>query len=199
MELRYLFRRIGKTEAMGIIAVFALLILVGSSAFGQQKTGDPKGTATIIDAKGRTVGHAILTEGANGVTIAVTVSELPPGKHGLHIHAAGKCDPPNFEAGGHFNPSDKKHGRKAPEGPHAGDLPNLEVGPDGKGKIETTIGGLTLAKGGLASLFGPNGTAVVIHAGPDDEMSDPAGNSGARIACGVIRLEGVAMLDRKPN
>lgn len=198
MESRRLIRRIVKAAATGLFGIFSLLVLVGGSTYGQQKAGDPKGTATIIDAKGGTVGSAMLTEGPNGVTIAVTVSNLPPGKHGLHIHAAGKCDPPDFQtAGGHFNPFGKKHGLKSPEGPHAGDLPNLEVGPDGKGKIETKVGGLTLTKEGLASLFGPNGTAVVIHAGPDDEMSDPAGNSGARIACGVIKLEGAAMLERK--
>jgi Cu-Zn family superoxide dismutase len=127
--------------------------------------------------------------------MAVVVNNLPPGKHGFHIHAVGKCDPPDFQsAGGHFNPFGKKHGLKNPEGPHAGDLPNLEVGPDGKGKLETTVGGLTLGKEGLATLFGSNGTAVVIHAGPDDEKTDPAGNSGARIACGVIKPFGTAAL-----
>jgi Cu-Zn family superoxide dismutase len=200
MEPRLLLRGIGKTATRGFIGVFSLLMLVGGNVYGQQKAGDPKGTATIIDTKGGTVGNAMLTESPNGVTIAVTVSNLPPGKHGLHIHAAGKCDPPDFQtAGGHFNPFGKKHGLKNPEGAHAGDLPNLEVGPDGSGKIGTTVGGLTLAKAGVTSLFGPSGTALVIHAGPDDEMSDPAGNSGARIACGVIELEGAAMIDRKAN
>jgi Cu-Zn family superoxide dismutase len=177
----------------------ALLILIGGKAYGDVKPGDPTGTATIIDSNGQSVGSAMLTQGPNGVTIAVTVSNLPPGNHGLHIHAAGKCDPPDFQtAGGHFNPFGKKHGLKNPEGPHAGDLPNLEVGPDGKGKIESTVGGLTLGKEGLATLFPPGGTAVVIHAGPDDEVSDPAGNSGARIACGVIKPRGAAALPVKP-
>lgn len=181
------------------VSIAVLAILTGGKAYGDMKPGDPTGNATIIDANGQSVGSAILMQGPNGVAITVTVSKLPPGKHGIHIHAMGKCDPPDFQsAGGHFNPFGKKHGLKNPEGPHAGDLPNLEVGPDGKGKIESTVGGLTLGKEGLASLFPTSGTAVVIHAGPDDDMSDPAGNSGARIACGVIKPQGAATLPVKP-
>ncbi len=179
--------------------IVALLVLIGGKAYGQPKAVDPGGSATIINSKGETVGSATLAQGPQGVTLAVEVSRLPPGKHGIHIHAIGKCDPPDFQtAGGHFNPFSRKHGLKNPEGAHAGDLPNLEVETDGKGRIEAKVGGLTLGKEGLAMLFGPNGTAVVIHAGPDDEMTDPAGNSGARIACGVIKPSGAAALPMKP-
>jgi len=179
--------------------ILALLILIGGEAYGQPNAVDPAGNATIINSKGETVGSATLTQGPQSVTIAVEVSRLPPGMHGFHIHAVGKCDPPDFQtAGGHFNPFGKKHGLKNPEGPHAGDLPNLEVGPDGKGKIEATVGGLTLGKEGLAVLLGSNGTAVVIHAGPDDGMTDPAGSSGTRIACGVIKPAGAVAHSMKP-
>jgi superoxide dismutase, Cu-Zn family len=197
-----LHRLLLKNETIWIllwVSIVASVILIGGKAHGDMKPGDPAGSATIINSKGETVGSAMLTQGPNGVTIAVEVSRLSPGKHGFHIHAIGKCDPPDFQtAGGHFNPFGKKHGLKNPDGPHAGDLPNLEVGPDGKGKIEATVGGLTLGKEGLATLFGPNGTAVVIHAGPDDDTTDPAGNSGARITCGVIKPQGTAVLPMKP-
>jgi superoxide dismutase, Cu-Zn family len=114
------------------------------------------------------------------------VANLPPGKHGIHIHSAAKCDPPAFTtSGGHLNPAGKKHGLHSPEGAHAGDLPNLEVGKNGKGKGTFTAKGVTLGEG-EGSLFGPDGTALVIHADPDDEKTDPGGNSGARIACGPI-------------
>ena len=182
-----------------LVWIFAVLVLIGGEAYGQPKAVDPTGKATIINSKGETVGSATLTQGPHSVTIAVEVSRLPPGMHGFHIHAIGKCDPPDFQtAGGHFNPFGKKHGLKSPEGPHAGDLPNLEVGPDGRGKIEATVGGLTLGKEGLVVLLGSNGTAVVIHAGPDDEMTDPAGNAGARIACGVIKSSGAIALPLMP-
>lgn len=188
-----------KIEMKRFAWIIALLILIGGKAYGQPKAGDPAGNATIINSNGETVGSATLTQGPQSVAIAVEVSRFPPGRHGFHIHAIGKCDPPDFQtAGGHFNPFGKKHGLKNPEGPHAGDLPNLEVGPDGKGKIEATVGGLTLGKEGLAGLLDSNGTAVVIHAGPDDEMTDPAGNSGARIACGVIKPSGAVALPMKP-
>ena len=189
----------GKISMTRWLSVAAMAILISGKAYGDVKPGDPTGSATIIDNNGQSVGSAMLAQGPNGVTISVVVSNLPPGKHGIHIHAAGKCDPPDFQtAGGHFNPFGKKHGLKNPEGPHAGDLPNLEVGPDGKGKMESTVGGLTLGKEGLSTLFPPSGTAVVIHEGPDDDMTDPAGNSGKRIACGVIKLQGAATLPAKP-
>jgi len=188
----------GKFAMKRLAWVFALLPLIGGKAYGQPKAVDPGAAAAIINSKGEPVGSAMLTQGPQSVTIAVVVSLLPPGKHGIHIHAIGKCDPPDFKtAGGHFDPFGKKHGLKSPEGPHAGDLPNLEVGPDGKGKIEATVGGLTLGKEGLAVLLESNGTAVVIHADPDDEMTDPAGNSGARIACGVIKPSGAVALPMK--
>ena len=142
--------------------------------------------AELRNAQGASVGTATLTEGRNGVTIALQLSKLPPGTHGFHIHAVGKCDPPGFTtAGGHFNPGARKHGGKTAEGPHAGDLPNLVAGADGTVKAQVLAPRVTLGPG-THSLLSANGTALVIHADPDDEMTDPTGNSGGRIACGVV-------------
>jgi Cu-Zn family superoxide dismutase len=111
---------------------------------------------------------------------------VPPGLHGFHIHAVGKCDPPDFSsAGQHFNPTGKQHGALNPAGSHAGDLPNLNVGPDGVGRLETTTEQITLGTG-PTSVWDADGSALVLHAAPDDFKTDPTGNAGARIACGVI-------------
>jgi Cu-Zn family superoxide dismutase len=105
--------------------------------------------------------------------------------HGTHLHATGRCDPPGFTtAGGHLNPAARQHGLRNPAGPHLGDLPNLTVAANGTGRMEATIAA-TLTPG-QAPLFDADGTALVVHAGPDDMVTDPAGNSGARIACTVI-------------
>ncbi|SNB47360.1 superoxide dismutase family protein [Geobacter sp. DSM 9736] len=142
--------------------------------------------ATMRDASGTVVGSATFTEKDDGVEVSVKVAGLPPGKHGIHLHEKGACDPPGFStAGGHFNPTTKRHGAKNPEGKHAGDLPNLDVKPDGTGELTAVAAGATLSKG-AASLLKEQGTALMIHAGPDDEKTDPSGNSGDRIACGIV-------------
>jgi Cu-Zn family superoxide dismutase len=161
-------------------ALVALALPIAAAA------ASPTAVATLKNAEGKEVGKASLTSAKGGVKVQVTAAGLPPGKHGIHLHAAGKCEPPDFKsAGPHFNPEEKHHGLKNPEGPHAGDLPNLTVGKDGKAKGSFTAKGATLAEG-KGSLLGPEGAALVIHADPDDEKTDPAGNSGARIACGVV-------------
>lgn len=149
-------------------------------------TDMPAGEVVLKDAKGKTVGAARLFAHADGVRITGEVHDLPHGPHGFHVHESGSCETPDFKsAGAHFNPAGKAHGDLSPLGPHAGDLPNLLIGHDGKAKFDVVAGGATLG-GDEASLFKSGGTALVIHAKEDDRQSDPAGNAGDRIACGVI-------------
>lgn len=144
--------------------------------------------ADILDPSGNKIGEVVLTQAAEGVTIALDVQKLTPGEHAMHIHAVGKCEGPDFaSAGPHFNPAHKQHGVHNPNGAHAGDLPNLVASEEGTIKTEVTTNGVTLEEGVENSLFGAEGTAVIIHAGPDDNVTDPAGNAGGRIACGVIQ------------
>lgn len=167
----------------GICVICCICLMAAGSAFAG---GKMKAKADILDAKGKSIGHATLTEQKNGVKVKLKVSGLPPGKHGFHIHESGTCTPPDFKsAGGHFNPFDKHHGIENPEGKHAGDFPNLVAKENGKAEVTAVAEGATL-KQGKGSLFKEGGTAIVIHADPDDNMTDPAGNAGARIACGVI-------------
>ena len=145
-----------------------------------------KAKADLVDAKGASVGTAVFTQKAKGVELDLNVSGLTPGQHGFHIHNVGKCDAPDFaSAGPHFNPEGKQHGWDNPQGHHMGDLQNLTVGADGKAHVRVMVPGVTLGEG-PNSLFHEGGTALVIHAKPDDGKSDPAGNAGPRVACGVI-------------
>ena len=147
--------------------------------------------AGLVDPIGSPIGSASFVEQRQNVRIEITVTKLPPGTHGVHLHAVGKCDGPDFaSAGPHFNPTGAVHGVANPKGPHAGDLPNLEVGSDGRGTLVAFTSLVGLAPGASQSLLRSAGTAIVVHANADDDKTDPSGNTGGRIACGVIKKVG---------
>ncbi|MCP3101142.1 superoxide dismutase family protein [Myxococcus sp. K15C18031901] len=142
--------------------------------------------AVMRDAQGKDLGEITLEQTAGGVVIKGTLTNLAPGEHAIHIHEVGKCEAPDFKtAGGHFNPTKKAHGIMATKGKHHGDLPNLYVDPEGKVQFDTfATGGLT-----VKSLFDKDGSAIVVHAKQDDYYSDPTGDAGGRIACGVVEKQ----------
>lgn len=174
-----------------IAAAGLLLIGTASMAAGTSATGALHASAMLVDAAGATVGWAKLVEDASGIVhVNVHVEGLTPGNHGIHIHAIGSCNPTFAAAGGHYNPLGDEHGVENPEGPHAGDLPNLRVNAAGMGQLGARTDRVTISAG-AATLFdttaGAVGSALVIHANEDDQVTDATnGGSGARIACGVI-------------
>jgi len=154
-------------------------------------TDEPKGgeAMPLVNASGQAIGTVRAWQTPGGVTFRVEASGLPHGVHGVHVHAVGRCDPPDFSsAGPHWNPNDKRHGMNNPLGPHAGDLPNVTVAANGVlGETLTLTGASLTGPGPAGLLLDANGAALVIHAAADDYVTDPSGNSGARIACAVIR------------
>jgi Cu-Zn family superoxide dismutase len=170
-----------------------LRILVCASVFTSVTFAANRARVEFKNAEGQDVGSATLTpenaEDTGGVRVTLDLHGLPAGEHAIHFHQNAKCDPPGFtSAGPHFNPENKKHGLHNPAGPHAGDMENFVVGANGTAQVEVVAPGVTLNHGDTA-LLSNGGRSLVIHAHGDDMVTDPAGNSGARIACGVVAAE----------
>jgi superoxide dismutase, Cu-Zn family len=166
------------------VSVMAVLISVAAVA----KTQPKKVVVNMQDASGKSVGTVTIRSYQNGVRLHLDLKDLPPGEHAFHIHETASCVAPDFKsAGGHFNPSKAEHGLKNPKGPHAGDMENITVKGNGTSREVVEDPRVTLDAGQPNSLFANGGTSIVIHAKADDMMSNPAGNAGDRIACGVIK------------
>ncbi len=173
-----------------VVMVAMLGLFVGAGGVAAQDGGqDGSASATLVDPAGQEIGRAMLTETPNyGVLIRVEVEGLEPGAHGFHIHETGRCEVPDFaSAGGHYAPRGSAHGVHRRDGKHAGDLLNLVVPESGGVVTEQLAQGVTLEPGEEGSLFDDDGSALVIHANPDDYQTQPSGGGGPKVACGVIR------------
>jgi len=163
----------------------AILILTAAAALTACETArEPVGGAPmpLIDSAGRQIGTVVAWQTTGGISFRVSASGLPHGLHGIHVHPIGRCDPPDFaSAGTHWNPAGKQHGLNNPNGPHAGDLPNVEVAANGV--LSQTV---VLPNATMAQLLDADGSSIMIHAQADDYVSQPAGNSGPKIACAII-------------
>jgi Cu-Zn family superoxide dismutase len=169
--------------------VIGTLLAVCVSGWSQASSKPvKKKTVELKDAQGKEVGTATIVAKGSGVEVKLALKGLPPGEHAVHFHENAKCDPPDFKsAGGHFNPAGKKHGLENPEGHHNGDMKNFTVKSNGTAKAVVSNDSVVLGTGSEAnSLFANGGTSIMIHAKADDMKTDPAGNAGDRIACGVI-------------
>ncbi|CAN5607102.1 MAG: superoxide dismutase family protein [Actinomycetota bacterium] len=184
-----MFKRTTMFTMFVAATLFAVAAVAGSAAAQQSAA-----TAELEDTDGNPVGTATFTEGPEGVVIDVVVeSGVEPGEHGIHIHETGEIEPDFEAAGDHFNPTDAEHGFDNPEGPHAGDLENITVSEDGTANYQTVNDRIMLGEG-ENSILGGDGTALVIHDMPDDNVTDDdpetgPGMSGDRVAAGVIEAD----------
>jgi len=167
------------------LTIICCAVLAGCATMGTPPAGADTATAVLAEPGGREVGRAALMQEAEGVRVRIEVSGLAAGRYGAHLHRSGRCEGPSFEsAGAHWNPTGAEHGFENPSGRHRGDLPNIVVGADRRGTLAFEIRGARLR--GDAGMLDADGAALVVHAAADDYRTDPSGNSGARIACGVV-------------
>lgn len=176
----------GMSKSMRFLALSGAAATLAACATAETTTRGTVATADLISSAGAPAGSAVLVRDGRSLVLRVTAQGLTPGEHGLHLHTVGRCDPPKFTtAEEHWNPTGRQHGPANPAGPHAGDMPNLIADASGRGSVEVTLNDQA-SQAGLASLFDEDGTALVIHAGPDDMRTDPSGKSGDRVSCGVL-------------
>src|SRR5262245_43379067 len=178
-------------KRLDVLNFLGAAALVASFAFAAGAQSQLIAHADLKDKSGKAVGTADLTQTPGGVLIKLSVKDFKSGEHGVHMHAVGKCEPPCESAGPHVNPGSHKHGMLSGEG-HAGDLPNLHVPQNGDLEIEMLASHVTLDQGKPNSLLDNDGSSLVIHAKADDYKTDPAGDSGDRVACGVITSPGAS-------
>ena len=165
------------------IATLIALTVAGCATVGTRTA--ELATAELTTADGRTAGTAVFVRQRGETLVRLTASGTPGAVHGLHLHAVGKCEAPFTSAGPHLNPGGHQHGKDNPQGAHFGDLPNITIDSSGRGKASASLGLNSAAIDG--ALFDADGTAIVLHAAADDYRTDPSGNSGPRIACGVLK------------
>ncbi|MEK3883388.1 superoxide dismutase family protein [Paenibacillus sp. PL2-23] len=174
------------------VTLSTAILLASSLAFqpamAEEEAKSGQLNVPLINSKGEPIGNATLLQRNDKVILHVEAKGLKPGAHGIHIHTEGKCEAPDFNsAGGHFNPHNKQHGFKNPQGFHSGDLPNIQVKQDGTVNAKLASEAVSLQPGKPNYLLKEGGTSLIIHEKPDDYATDPSGKSGARIACGVIK------------
>jgi len=167
------------------IALIAMATALAGCETMDEMGGDTVGEASLVTADGASAGTARLLESGTDMNVAVTLTGISPGTHGVHLHTTGSCQAPDFtSAGGHLNPTSREHGFENPQGSHLGDLPNAMLDASGSGSVSFTLQGSREEL--ISQLFDADGTAVVVHATADDYQTDPSGNSGGRVACGVL-------------